>query len=81
MVRVKNVKVSNGRLYVDYRYEDDDDVGSVVMDVKTGEIVDVSFNSRDKKYDGGYTFSKVIQFMRKMIKYNKFPSEASWIWY
>jgi hypothetical protein len=81
MLRVKNVKVSDGRLYADYCYEDKTDIGHVVLDAKTGKLLEKRMNAEDTKYDGLYTFPKVIYFLREMIEHNDFPSESICMWY
>jgi hypothetical protein len=76
-----NVRVENGRLYADYCYEDQNDVGSVVLNVKTGELLEKHMNAFDTKYNGIYTFTKVVRFLREMIEYDKYLPEATLMWY
>ncbi len=81
MLTVENVTKNAGKLSADYYYSDPTDRGHVVLDSETGKVLSKKYNREDIEYDGIYTFSKVVNFLRKMIYLNKFPSRATYMWY
>lgn len=81
MLTVDNVTREEGKLTAEYYYTDPEDRGLVILDDRTGEILYKKYNKEDEKYDGMYTFGKVVRYLRRMIELDRFPKKASYMWY
>lgn len=80
MLHVKNVIKSDDCLSADYFYRDTNDVGHITLNLNTGEVIEKRLNKEDETYEGG-SVGKVVRFLRKMIKTNRYPESADYMWY
>lgn len=81
MINLINIKRENGVLSADYYYSDENDLGSLSINEKNGELIDFRYNNFDKEFDGSYLFHKVVRFIKQGVGSDKTPDKCTMIWY
>ena len=80
MIRLLNLK-KTGDLITDYCYEDKNDIGNFQYNIKNDSYDSVKYNAQDEKYNAAYGFGRIIQILRQMVKYNRYPDHMVYMWY
>lgn len=79
MLKLKNIKMNNGIISAEYDPENSGVLGSVSIDVKSGEIV----NSRISEYDKDFPvyMDHAIVYLEKLALQDSVPEEKTVMWY
>ena len=79
MLKLKNIKMNNGIISAEYDPENSGVLGSVSIDVKSGEIV----NSRISEYDKDFPvyMDHAIAYLEKLALQDSVPEEKTVMWY
>lgn len=81
MITLTNVKRTGDIISANYQYSGEKDYGYIEYDVKLGKYVKVIYCESDAKYDGLYTFPKIMNLIKDMIKYDNYPETCHYYWY
>lgn len=79
MLKLINVKQNNGIISADYIPENEEDVGSVSIDIETMEVV----KSNPSKYEGEFHcyLNHAIDALKKVVEAEEVPEEKLVMWY
>lgn len=82
MIVLENIVKNETIVSADYYYPDDpSDKGSFVYDLENDRYISKNYNCVDEKTDGIYGFGKTADAVKRLDKYNKWPSTYRYIWY
>lgn len=82
MIALENVKKKENRIEADFWYPSHpDDWGHLSYDITREEINHVDMPKHSKGTVHSYQFGKVLFALKKMVRYNKFPSPYYYFWY
>lgn len=78
MLKLKNIKLTNGIISAEYEPENTGEVGKIAIDAKTGKVVEEKLAETDKGFP--MYFNKALEWLRK-VTLNNIPKEHTLMWY
>lgn len=79
MLKLKNIKMNNGIISAEYDPENSGVLGSVSVDIKSGEIVDSKLSEYDKDFP--VYLGHAVACLEKLALQNSVPEEKTVMWY
>ena len=82
MVILEKVIKRNNIIEADYYYpEAENDKGHIVFDIKNAMYTNIDYCEDDKNSLSKYRFGKVIEALKRMVQYDKYPETYHYYWY
>lgn len=79
MLKLKNIKMNNGIISAEYDPENSGVLGSVSVDIKSGEIVDSRLSEYDKDFP--VYLGHAASCLEKLALQDSVPEEKTVMWY
>ena len=79
MLKLKNIKMNNGIISAEYDPENSGVLGSVSVDIKSGEIVDSKLSEYDKDFP--FYLGHAVACLEKLALQDSVPEEKTVMWY
>lgn len=79
MLRLRNIKKSNGVISASYEPEASGKIGMIKIDISTGKVIENELSDFDKDFP--WHFSHAVTALRNLAKEESVPDEKLVMWY
>ena len=79
MLRLRNIKMNNGVISASYDPEDSGQIGAIIMEVSTAEIIESNLSEYDKDFPSYYRHA--VSALIRLVNEKDIPDEKIVMWY